>query len=74
MAWMTRNRTYLLFAGLYLLSFAVLTAWLLLLLVGLFEPTVLAFFNKIALPTLLGSVVCLEVFKRLARRAERKLS
>lgn len=69
---MTARRTYLLFAGLYLLSFTVLMVWLLLLLVGLLEPAVLAFFNRIALPTLLGSVVCLEVFKRLPRRAERK--
>jgi hypothetical protein len=71
---MTKKQTFLLFTGLYLLSFAVLLGWVALLLVGLLKPSVLAFANRTALPTLLGSVLCLEVFKRLARRAEQKLS
>ena len=69
---MTLKHTFLLFTALYLLSFAVLAGWFLLLLVGLLRPNVLAIANHIAIPTLLGSVICLEVFKRLARRAERR--
>lgn len=71
---MTKKQTFLLFTVLYLLSFAVLLGWVALLLVGLLTPSVLGFANRIALPTLLGSVLCLAVFKRLARRAERNLS
>ena len=71
---MTKKQTFLLFTALYLLSFAVLLGWVALLLVGLLKPSVLGLANRIALPTLLGSVLSLEVFKRLARRAERKLS
>jgi hypothetical protein len=63
----------LLFSGLYLLSFAALAGWLMLLVVGLVRPDVMALANKIALPALLGSVACLEVFRRLSRRAERRL-
>jgi hypothetical protein len=55
------------------MSFAVSVGWVLLLLMGLLNPTVMAFASRIALPTLLGSVVCLQVFKRLANRAERRL-
>jgi hypothetical protein len=69
---MRRKNAFLLFTGLYLLSLAVFLGWVLLLLVGLLKPPVLASANRVAVPTLLGSVVCLEVFKRLARRAERK--
>ena len=71
---MTRKRTFLLFTGLYLFGFAVLAGWFLLLLVGLLNPSVLAFANAIAIPTLLGSVLWLALFRRLARRAERRLS
>lgn len=71
---MTKKQTFLLFTALYLLSFAVLLGWVALLLVGLLSPSVLGFVNRIAVPTLLGSALCLEVFKRLARRAERSLS
>ena len=70
---MSTKQEYMLFSSLYLLSFAVLTCWLVLLLIGLLSSDVMAFFNRIALPTLLGSVICLELFKRLARNAERKL-
>jgi len=65
---------FLLFTALYLLSFAVLMGWVAMLLVGLLTPSVLGLAKRIAVPTLLGSVLCLEVFKRLARRAERNLS
>ena len=71
---MTPKHTFLLVTGLYLVSFAVLAGWFLLLLVGLFRPNVLAIANRIAIPTLLGSVLCLEVFKRLARWAKRRLN
>ena len=73
-AQMTPKHTFLLFAALYLLSFTVLAGWFLLLLVGLLNPSVMAFANEIAIPTLIGSVLCVEVFKRLARRAERRLT
>ena len=63
----------MLFSALYLLSFAVLIGWFVLLLVGFLTPDIMALANRIALPTLLGSVVCLELFRRLACRAERKL-
>ncbi len=71
---MSQKRTFLLFTGLYLLSFAVLAGWFLMLVVGILNPNVMKFANIIAIPTLVGSVLCLEVFKRLARRAERRLS
>ena len=71
---MTPKNTFLLLSALYLLSFAVLAGWFLLLLLGLLLPNVLAIANHIAIPTLLGSVLCLEVFRRLARWAERRLS
>ena len=71
---MTPKNTFLLLSALYLLSFAVLAGWFLLLLLGLLLPNVLAIANNIAIPTLLGSVLCLEVFRRLARWAERRLS
>ena len=71
---MSRKQTFLLFTVLYLLSFAVLTEWLLLILVGLLNPGVMTFANEIGVPTVLGSVLCIEVFRRLARRAERGLS
>jgi hypothetical protein len=65
-----RKHTFLLFTSLYLLSFAVLAGWFLLLLVGLLNPRFMALANGIAVPTLLGSVLCLAVFKRLARGAK----
>jgi len=71
---MTRRQTFLLFSCLYLLSFVVLMGWVLLLLVGLLNPSVMALANKVALPTLFGSVVCLEIFRRLARRAKQNLT
>jgi hypothetical protein len=71
---MTKKQAFLLFTVLYLLSFAVLLGWIVLALVGLLTPFVSEFANRIAVPTLLGSVVCLEIFKRLARRAGRSLS
>jgi len=71
---MTKKQTFLLFTALYLLSFAVLLGWVALLVAGLLTHSVLGFANRIAVPTLLGSVLCLEVFRRLARRAERNLS
>lgn len=69
----TPRRAFLLFSGLYLLSFAVLASWFILLFIGFLRPDVLAVANRIALPTLASSIVCLEVFKRLARRAEQQL-
>ncbi len=54
------KRTFLLFTALYLLSFAVLTGWVLLLAVGLLSRSVRTFANEIAIPLLLGSVICLE--------------
>lgn len=60
-------------SGLYLLSLAVVGGWFVLLLIGLADADVMALANKIALPTLVGSVICLEVFRRLARRAEQRL-
>ena len=71
---MTKKQTFLLFTALYLLSFAVLLGWVALLIVGFLTPSVLEFANRIAVPTLLGSLICLEVFRSLARRAERNLS
>ena len=69
----TPRRAFLLFSGLYLLSFAVFAGWFILLLIGLIRPDVMALANKVALPVLVGSILALEVFKRLARRAERRL-
>ena len=69
-----RKHTFLLFTRLYLLSFAVLAGWFLLLLVGLLDPRVMAVANAVAVPTLLGSGFCLVVFKRLARGTEQRLS
>lgn len=69
----TSKRAFLLFSGLYLLSFAVFAGWFVLLLIGLLRPDVLALANRIAVPVLVGSVLSLEVFRRLARRAERRL-
>jgi hypothetical protein len=71
---MTAKHTFLLFTALYLVSFAVLLGWFLLLIVGLLSPRVMAFASEIATLTLLGSVLCLAVFKRLARRAEAELN
>lgn len=71
---MSPKHTFQLFTVLYLLSFAVLTGWLLLILAGLLNASVMQFANEIAVPTLIGSVLCVELFKRLARRAERRLS
>lgn len=71
---MTKKQTFLLFTALYLLSFAVLLGWVALLILGLWTPSVIGFANRIAVPTLLGSVLCLEIFRRLARWAERDLA
>jgi hypothetical protein len=61
-----------LFSALYLLSFAMLAGWFVLLLVGFVKPQVMTFANRIALPMLAGSVVCVELFRWLARREERR--
>lgn len=71
---MTPKRAFLVFSGLYLLSFAALAGWFMLLLIGLLRPDVLGLANRIALPTLASSMVCLEVFRRLAGRAKQRLS
>jgi hypothetical protein len=65
---------FLLFTALYLLSFAVSVGWVLLLVVGFVSPAVMAVAKAIAVPTILASVLCTQLFKRLARGAERKLS
>lgn len=67
------KQSYLVFTWLYLLSFAVLVGFVVLLIVGIFQPEVMPFVNRIALPTLLASIFCLELFKRLGRRAEKRL-
>ena len=71
---MNPRHTYLVFAALYLISFAVLTGWFLLLIIGMLQPNVLRFANQIALPTLLGSVACMTIFKWLAARTYKKVS
>lgn len=58
---------------LYLGSFAVLLCWVLLFLVGFINPGAMALANQIAVPVILGSAVCLTLFKWLAGRAERRL-
>ena len=58
---------------LYLGSFAVLLAWLLLLLIGFISSSVMAVANQIAIPIVFGSAISLALFKWLARRAERRL-
>jgi hypothetical protein len=68
----SNERQWRVFSVLYLLSLAVFAGWFVLLLIGLVEPHIMAFANKIALPTLLGSIICLELFRRLARRAEER--
>jgi hypothetical protein len=69
-----QGQKYRLFSSLYLLSFAVLAGWFVLLLVGLVWPTAMRLANQIALPTLLGSIVCLETFRRLAARSRKKVT
>jgi len=68
----TAKRAFVLFSGLYLLSFTILVSWFVLLLVGLMQPGAMALATSIALPVLGGSVVSLEIFRRLARRAKRR--
>ena len=70
---MSDERRFRLFNLLYLLSFGVFAGWFVLLLVGFVQPDVMALANEIALPTLLGSIICLELFRRLARRVENRL-
>jgi hypothetical protein len=70
----TPARTYQLFVGLYLVSFAVLAGWFVLLLVGLARPDIMALANRVALPVLMPSVICLVLFRRLARRAKGQLA
>jgi hypothetical protein len=69
----TPKRTFLLFVALYLLSIAAFIGWFVLALVGLLNSDVLAFANRIGAPTLIGSTICMVVFRRLARRAEKRL-
>ena len=64
----------MLLSALYLLSFAVLPGWFVLLLVGLLRPEAMALANGIALPVLVGSALSQEAFRRSARRAERRLA
>ena len=71
---MSGKRAYLVFVAFYLLSFAVLTAWFVTLIIGLFNPSVMAFANKVALPTLFGSVAGLAIFKWLASRTEKRIT
>lgn len=72
---MSPKYLFLLFTALYLLSFAVLVGWFLLLFVGLMlSSRAMTLANEIVVPTLPASVLCLEVFKRLARRAALRLS
>ena len=61
----TPKRAFLLFGGLYLLSFAILVGWIVLLLTGLVRT------DGLTLAVTVGSILSLEVFRRLARRAER---
>jgi hypothetical protein len=67
------DRAVRIFGLLHLLSFGVFAGWFVLLLIGLAQPGIMALANRIALPTLLGSIICLELFKRLGRRAENRL-
>ena len=55
------------------MSVAVLAGWFILLFIGFVWPDAMALANRVALPVLAGSVLCLELFRRLARRAERRL-
>ena len=70
---MTPRRTFLIFSSLYILSFLVLMSWFVLLFIGFFRSDAMALANRIALPTLFASILSLEVFRRLARRAEKNL-
>jgi hypothetical protein len=56
----TPRRAFLVFSGLYLVSFAAFASWFILLLLGILLPDALALANRIALPTLGSSIVCLE--------------
>ena len=67
------SRNYFIFAGLYFASFLVFAGWFVLLFVGFIDDDVMRFANKIALPTLIGSAICMEVFRRLTRKAEQKV-
>ncbi len=66
------KRQWRAFSVLYLLSLAVFAAWLVVVLIGIVQPQVWAFEDRIDLPIGLVSIVCLEVFMRLARRAKKK--
>lgn len=70
---MSDEQRFGLFSVLYLLSFAVFAGWFVLLLIGLVQSDLLAFANRIALPTLLGSIIGMELFRWLRRRAEKRL-
>ena len=70
---MNPRQTFPLFVALRLLSLAAVVVWALLVLVGFLDPTVKAFAARIALPTIAGSVLGNEIFKRLARRAKQRL-
>ena len=62
------------FIWLYLISFAVLASWFVLLIVGFFNHRAMELANSIAIPVLIGSVVALTIFKWLAAREQKKVS
>ena len=62
-----------LYVWLYLASFTVLLSWVLLLLVGFVNAGAMALATRVGLPVIVGSVICLTLFKCLAGRADRRL-
>lgn len=67
------HKQSVLFALLRLVSLAIVLIWALLVFMGIWWRGVGAFASKAALPVILASVLGNEVFKRLARRAERQV-
>ena len=66
------TRQWRAFSVLYFVSLAVFVGWLVVVLIGIVQPQVWAFEDRIDLPIGLVSIICLEVFMRLARRAKKK--
>lgn len=62
---------HIVFSAAYLGFCAILALWFVALAVGIWMPDVMNFAGDIAIPTLLGSVAGMELFKRLARRANK---
>jgi hypothetical protein len=58
---------------LYLGSLTVLLGWVALLLVGFPKPSAMALANKVAMPAVFCSAICLALLKWLAGRAEKRL-